>query len=36
MSPLKEIPQSATTLACTLLGFGIGVVCVLITMAVTA
>lgn len=36
MSPLKEIPQSAMTLACTMLGFALGVFCVLITFAVTA
>jgi len=30
------IPKSANTLACTMAGFAIGVLCVLITMAVTA
>lgn len=36
MSPLKEIPQSATTMVFTLLGFAIGVFCVVATMLVAS
>jgi hypothetical protein len=32
----NTIPKSAMTLGCTLLGFAIGVICVVITVAVTS
>ena len=36
MEPLTEIPKSIMTLAWTLLSFAIGVLCVVITIAVTS
>jgi hypothetical protein len=36
MEPLTEIPKSIMTLAWTLFGFAIGVLCVVITFMVTS